>query len=372
MHQANWPLALVCLLFVVACQCRLSVDDNLEENHIEFYQNVHRKVLTTTPRPGRFSIFQKRTRPTFRRNNKHETLLTNYKFISNATEDDQQTKPIDGKRLNKSKASVEFVGIYDGNLNRPNVTSSQHHRSGSSNSSNAKSDPGASSTANVSSSSDLVGANPKAHIERTLTQSQQTMLAFEHGLRMKREAKCEFPKATVVYLNQDREQIKIYMPRATILHRCGQNSGCCERESDRCVAVEQQQVNLYFFVIKLEKEFDELDDGDSLKAMRKARKFASFDQNSNDDGSLKEYEYNLDYTLNNENENSFKLADNSEDTKLFNQFKNENSYLNTLLSQDNTLKQRLTRSTQTRSRRRSKELNLGRFAVNCSVVSNHL
>lgn len=174
---------------------------------------------------------------------------------------------------------------------------------------------------------------------------------------MKREAKCELPKATVVYLNQDREQIKIYMPRATILHRCGQNSGCCERESDRCVAVEQQQVDLYFFVIKLEKEFNELDDGDALKAVRKARKFASFDQSSNDDGSLKEYEYNLDYTLNGENENSFRLADNSEDTKLFAQFKSESSYLNALLSQDNAMKQRLTRSTS--SRRKSKELNLG-------------
>lgn len=207
MHPENWPLALVYLLIVGACHCRLSADDNREENHIdhvEFYQNVHRKLPTTTAKPGKFSIFQKRTRPMFRRNNKHETFLTNYKFISNATEDDRQT----GKRLNKSKASVEFVGFNDGSLNRrnvndgglnreninegrlnrPNTISDQHHRNsittGISNSSNAKADSNTSLTGSmVSSSSDLVdladATKANRHVE--LTQSQQTMLAFEHG-----------------------------------------------------------------------------------------------------------------------------------------------------------------------------------------------
>ena len=355
MHQ-NGQLALVCFLVVfVLGQCRLSVDDNLEENHIEFYQN--RKVLTTTPRPGRFSIFQKRTRPTFRRNNKHETLLTNYKIISNAADDGQ----INGKRLNKSRASVEFVNIH-GSLNRQNTSQNTNQTSSQNDSLNSFDLKPASevnsSTVNSNDSTDNYlnhNSSRANHIE--LTQTQQMILAFGHGLKVKREAKCELPKATVVYLNQDREQIKIYMPRATILYRCGQNTGCCERESDRCVAIEQKQVNLYFFVIKLEKEFNELDDNyESLKAARKARKFASFD--TNDDGQLKEYEYNLDYTLNGENENSFRLPDNFEDAKMLNQLKSESSYLNTLLNEDNTIKRRLTRSTK--SRRRSKDLKLGR------------
>lgn len=359
MYQPNG--ALLYLLFVLCqfqCQCRLNGGDNLEENHIEFYQNVYRKVLTTTPKPGRFSIFQKRTRPTFRRNNKHETLLTDYKIIS--TENDQ--KQI--KRLNKSKASVEFVNIHDGSSTRKNI----NQASDSSNSSHVlRTNLGANlekssfnSTASQNGwptrdSLENATMTQLSHIELTL--SQQTVLAFEHGLKMKREAKCELPKATVVYLNQDREQIKIYTPRATILHRCGQNTGCCERESDRCVAIEQRQVNLYFFVIKMEKELNELDENyeNGLKAVRKARKFASFD--SNDDNSLKEYEYNLDYTLNGENENSFRLSE--EESKMFNQFKSESSYLNTLLNEDNTMKRRLVRSTS--GRRKSKDLNLGKY-----------
>ena len=352
MHRPNGPLALAGFLFVlVSCQCRLSVDDNLEDNHIEFYQNVNRKVLTTTPRPSRFSIFQKRTRPTFRINNKHETSLTNYRIISNATKDDQ---PI--KKLNKSKAGVEFVNMHGVRRNVSQESSTVDSPNSSKGFSLTPDEETNRTTWNVSSIDSVDNLSRTNRFE--LSQSQQTMLAFEHGLKLKREAKCESPKATVVYLHQDREQIKIYMPRATILHRCGQNTGCCERESDRCVAIEQRQVNLYFFVIKLEKELNELDENyeNSLKAARKARKFASFE--SNDDGSLKEYEYNLDYTLNSENENSFRLPDNSEDTKMFSQFKSENSYLNALLGQDSTMKRRLARSTG--SRRKSKDLNLGR------------
>ena len=66
----------------------------------------------------------------------------------------------------------------------------------------------------------------------------------------------------------------------------------------------------------------------------------------------------MPYCYFNENENSFRLPDNSEDTKMFSQFKSENSYLNALLGQDSTMKRRLARSTG--SRRKSKDLNLGR------------
>lgn len=203
-------------LLLVSCQ----LDDNQEDNHIEFYnQNADRTSSASSSLVnGKFSIFHKRTRPIFRKNTKH--LMNKYKI----TPDDQQVnisrgaqqsnfvqrpasseqfissvnQPVrrSSMKLNKSKASVEFIDVYD----RPN-----HDEK-----------------------------NSTANKIESLSYAQQTMLAFEHGLRIKREAKCELPKPTVVYLNQDKEQIKIYTPRATILHRCGINTGCCASESEQC------------------------------------------------------------------------------------------------------------------------------------------
>lgn len=340
MYQLKSQLVLIYFTIVfISCQCKLNLDDNLEDNHIEFYQNLNRKVLTTTSRPlTKFSIFQKKSKPLFRRNNKYQSFLTSYKIVSNASSDLQEQIKFN-KRLNRSKAKFEFVDIYDQNLNKQTINDNQYENQ------------------NISDKLD-----DKSKVE-PLSHAQQTVLAFEHALKMKKQAKCELPKPTVVYMNQDKEQVKIYMPRATILHRCGQNTGCCERESEHCVAVEQEQVNLYFFVIKVEKNFDDLHNHDS-DSVRKGRKFLSLDQN--DDNMVKEYEYNLDYSLNNENENSFKLTDNfdsdSKEMSLFNQLKNENKYLNSLLNQDDALKKRLTRSPKFLKRsRKSKDLNIGKF-----------
>ena len=149
-------------------------------------------------------------------------------------------------------------------------------------------------------------------------------------------------------------QIKIYLPRATILHRCGQNTGCCESESEECVAIEQEQVNLYFFVIKLQKEFDEsdnkLDNNELDKSIddlndrtRKGRKFSTPFE-SNDDSILKEYEYNLDYST-----DEFKQSNDNYDQEI--KLRNEKNYLNLLFNQDDLLKRRLSRSV-----RKGKEL----------------
>lgn len=282
--------------------------DNLEDNHIEFYQNVNRKVqsLTTTPKPtNRFSIFHKRTRPLYRKNNKFQTSLTNYRIINDQPNRSNQAQLL---KLNKTKSSNEFVDIYESNKR-------------------------------IDSRLD----SPTNDLAETFEPSiaQQTVLAWEHGLKIKQQAKCEKPKPTVVYLNQDKEEVKIYLPRATILHRCGQNTGCCESESEQCVAIEQKQVNLYFFVIKLEKEFGEFDSNlDDQTSLRKGRKFSILDQNLNDDKQIKEYEYNLDYII---GDNELKLNDNY-DLDLINKLKKEKNYLNSLLNQDDRLKHRLARS----------------------------
>ena len=333
MYQFKNQLILYFLLFI-SCECKLNLDDNLEDNQIEFYQNINRKMQTTTSKPSRFSIFHKKTRPLFRRNNKYQTSLTDYKLISNAS-DQQVTNSL--KRLNKNKITNEFVDVYDKNRKNNQINNQQFSY-----------DFASDSIENSTKYRNELNNDQSNKIE-LLTYAQQTVQAFEHGLKMKKEAKCQLPKPTVVYLNQNKDQIKIYMPRATILHRCGQNTGCCESESEQCVAIEKQQVNLYFFVIKLEKEINEFQKN-NLASIRRGRKFAKLDQN--DDSQLKEYEYNLDYSIN-EDENAFKSIENTDEEM---RLANENSYLVNQLNQDNLLEQRLKRSV---SKRKSKDLNLG-------------
>ncbi|GFG40402.1 hypothetical protein Cfor_07236 [Coptotermes formosanus] len=40
----------------------------------------------------------------------------------------------------------------------------------------------------------------------------------------------------------------LYTPRATVLHRCGEDTGCCPREDMSCVAHEVENVTLIFNV----------------------------------------------------------------------------------------------------------------------------
>ncbi|OTF69439.1 hypothetical protein BLA29_012356, partial [Euroglyphus maynei] len=47
---------------------------------------------------------------------------------------------------------------------------------------------------------------------RTLAQK-----AYEHGIRINEDGQCSRPRPELIYLNDSK---KIYLPRATILHRC--------------------------------------------------------------------------------------------------------------------------------------------------------
>ncbi|KDR14915.1 placenta growth factor-like [Zootermopsis nevadensis] len=40
----------------------------------------------------------------------------------------------------------------------------------------------------------------------------------------------------------------LYTPRATVLHRCGEDTGCCPREGMTCVAHNTENVTLIFNV----------------------------------------------------------------------------------------------------------------------------
>ncbi|KAH7643365.1 hypothetical protein HUG17_10056 [Dermatophagoides farinae] len=76
---------------------------------------------------------------------------------------------------------------------------------------------------------------------RTLAQK-----AYEHGIRINEEAQCSKPRAELIYLNDSK---KIYLPRATLLYRCSDLTGCCPHATHSCEPSRVEKVTLYFFVI---------------------------------------------------------------------------------------------------------------------------
>ncbi|UXI15472.1 hypothetical protein NH340_JMT01415 [Sarcoptes scabiei] len=73
--------------------------------------------------------------------------------------------------------------------------------------------------------------------------------AFDHGMRINEEAKCSKPRPELVYLNDSR---KMYLPRATLLHRCSNLIGCCPHATHSCEPIRKEKITLYFFVIDLQ------------------------------------------------------------------------------------------------------------------------
>ncbi|KAH9406540.1 hypothetical protein TYRP_013521 [Tyrophagus putrescentiae] len=75
--------------------------------------------------------------------------------------------------------------------------------------------------------------------------------AFDHGARVRSEGACHTPHPTIVPVNNT-DPSKVYMPRATVLHRCSDLTGCCQDLSNICEAIEMQTVELYFITITLQ------------------------------------------------------------------------------------------------------------------------
>lgn len=88
------------------------------------------------------------------------------------------------------------------------------------------------------------GHRRQMNVMRTMAQK-----AFEHGLRINEEAGCSRPRAELIYLSDSN---KIYLPRATLLHRCSDLTGCCTHATHSCQPVKVEQVSLYFFSISVQ------------------------------------------------------------------------------------------------------------------------
>lgn len=66
---------------------------------------------------------------------------------------------------------------------------------------------------------------------------------------MNREGQCRWPKPRVIPVPTEVD--RTYTPHCTILHRCGADTGCCNSDSQMCVAKHKESVDLYFIVTTL-------------------------------------------------------------------------------------------------------------------------
>ncbi|KAK8787590.1 hypothetical protein V5799_022634 [Amblyomma americanum] len=79
--------------------------------------------------------------------------------------------------------------------------------------------------------------------------------ANEHFLRIRTTARCRVPRTRVVHVKEFySDPSKEYLPRCTILHRCGDDSGCCDSEQYQCVPRAVQEVALHFYTIHLHNQ----------------------------------------------------------------------------------------------------------------------
>lgn len=76
--------------------------------------------------------------------------------------------------------------------------------------------------------------------------------ASRHLNRVLKEVKCSQPFPRVVKMSDlITNSRKTYLPRCTLLHFCGDDTGCCPHENQRCVAAKSEAVTLYFWVMEM-------------------------------------------------------------------------------------------------------------------------
>lgn len=57
---------------------------------------------------------------------------------------------------------------------------------------------------------------------------------------------CKIPQPKIVPIRND--PAKTYYPHCTILHQCGDDTGCCGTDDQTCIARKSHVVELYFYV----------------------------------------------------------------------------------------------------------------------------
>ncbi|GJQ82356.1 hypothetical protein Trydic_g425 [Trypoxylus dichotomus] len=69
-----------------------------------------------------------------------------------------------------------------------------------------------------------------------------------HYLKVQAAGKCRVPIPKVLPVhNEHPSHGKTYIPHCTILHRCSEDSGCCQNQGTKCGPKSQKIVELYFY-----------------------------------------------------------------------------------------------------------------------------
>uniref|UniRef100_T1J1C7 Platelet-derived growth factor (PDGF) family profile domain-containing protein n=1 Tax=Strigamia maritima TaxID=126957 RepID=T1J1C7_STRMM len=97
---------------------------------------------------------------------------------------------------------------------------------------------------------------------------QDVKKANENYLWIRTQATCKVPRPKVIRVKDVYpDTTKEYLPRCTILHRCGDDSGCCEHDTLQCVAKTSEPVELYFYTLRMNT-----DSSDDLQFTNKVEK----------------------------------------------------------------------------------------------------
>ncbi|XP_046388574.1 uncharacterized protein LOC124157680 [Ischnura elegans] len=76
--------------------------------------------------------------------------------------------------------------------------------------------------------------------------------AVQHNLKVSREGLCKVPHPKVVQVKDVYPHpAKTYLPHCTILHQCGDDTGCCRHETLSCVPRKTKRIELYFYTTTL-------------------------------------------------------------------------------------------------------------------------
>ncbi|XP_076345037.1 uncharacterized protein LOC143244371 isoform X1 [Tachypleus tridentatus] len=79
--------------------------------------------------------------------------------------------------------------------------------------------------------------------------------ANEHFLQIRQMALCHTPRPLVVHIEDYYpDPSKKYLPKCTVLHRCTEDSGCCDNERTKCGPKSVQEVVLYFYTLHIGKQ----------------------------------------------------------------------------------------------------------------------
>lgn len=92
--------------------------------------------------------------------------------------------------------------------------------------------------------------------------------ANEHYLHIRTKARCKVPAARVIRVKDIYpDPSKEYLPRCTVLHRCGDSSGCCDSDAFQCVPSAKQEVALHFYILSVGKHGISYKTGNSIEQL---------------------------------------------------------------------------------------------------------